>query len=58
MPSVEGDLFPHFQLYFSNSVSNPVFLTFRVEPGYNDIGLCVTSSITSHILCYQLILIC
>jgi len=26
-----------------------------VEPGYNDIGLCDTSSITSDILWYQLI---
>jgi hypothetical protein len=26
-----------------------------VEPGYNDIGLCDTSSITSYILWYQLI---
>jgi len=24
-----------------------------VEPGYNDIGLCDTPNITSHILCYQ-----
>ena len=26
-----------------------------VEPGYNDVGLCDTSSITSHILRYLLI---
>jgi hypothetical protein len=30
-----------------------VFLS-RVEPGYNDIGLCDTSSIASYILWYQL----
>jgi hypothetical protein len=29
-----------------------------VEPGYNDTGSCETSSITSHILWYQLIPLC
>jgi hypothetical protein len=39
--------------YFYLKVGLHVIVT--VEPGYNDIGLFDTSSITSHILWYQLI---
>jgi len=30
----------------------------KIEPCYNDIGLCVTSSIASHFVWYQLIIYC
>ena len=33
-------------------------IPYAVAPGYNDIGLCVTSSIASDILWYQLIRHC
>jgi hypothetical protein len=36
--------------------NHEIFLDkYTVEPGYNDIGLCDTSSITSYVLWYQLI---
>ena len=34
------------------------FLSHALEPGYNDIGLYDTSSITSDMLCYQFIRHC
>jgi hypothetical protein len=39
----------------SSTISMFIVRVYTVEPGYNDIGLSDTSSITSDILWYQLI---